>query len=172
MKKAMQSAAFWQHKSLAQMTTEEWEALCDGCGKCCLHKLIDAAPPSNPLDNNDGLYMSATDELHYTDVRCAYLDPESGQCQCYGERLQKVATCVEITLADLPRIHFMPTSCAYRRLHEGRGLPDWHPLLHGGSQAAMLAARQSVVNYPTISERELAEQDFELRIVSWPLHEV
>lgn len=166
----MHSEAFWQHKSLAQMTPQEWEALCDGCGKCCLHKLIDDSTDDSPAD--DGLHMNANDVLYYTDVRCDYLDPDSGQCQCYGERLDKVPMCVEITLADLPRIHFMPTSCAYRRLHEGRGLPEWHPLLHGGSQAPMLAARQSVMNYPTISERELQESDFDLRIVSWPLNDL
>ena len=161
------SPYFWLHKTLAEMSIAEWEALCDGCGKCCLHKLVEDV--DDAAETGAGLYMDASERLYYTDIRCAQLDPESGQCQCYAERLETVATCVNITLADLPQIHFMPTSCAYRRLHEGRGLPKWHPLLHNGSQAAMLAARQSVRSHPTISEREIDEDNFELRIVTWPL---
>lgn len=163
---------FWQTKSLAQMTQLEWEALCDGCGKCCLHKLLEATDDSGadaPADSD--LYMAADETLYYTDVRCQFLDPHSAQCQCYAKRLELVDMCVNITLADLPRIHFMPTSCAYRRLHEGKGLPDWHPLLHGGSQTAMLAAQQSVRNYRTVSELEVDDDDLDLHIVRWPLND-
>ena len=171
------SPQFWLHKALAEMTTVEWEALCDGCGKCCLHKLVEdvgaeelgGGPGHADAHAENGLYMDPAERLYYTDIRCAQLDSESGQCRCYAQRLETVATCVNITLADLPRIHFMPNSCAYRRVHEGRGLPDWHPLLHDGSQAAMLAARQSVRSHPTVSEQDIDEDDFELRIVSWPL---
>lgn len=190
------SPNFWLHKALAEMTSAEWEALCDGCGKCCLHKLVEEVDDESSRGNegssegvgegfnggvgegltdglteaiSEGLYMSATERLYYTDIHCAQLDPNTGHCQCYAKRLETVATCVNITLADLPRIHFMPSSCAYRRLHEGRGLADWHPLLHNGSQAAMLAAGHSVRSYPTMSERDIDEDDFELRIVTWPL---
>jgi|SRR5690554_4405523 len=162
------SPQFWQYKTLAEMTTAEWEALCDGCGKCCLHKLVEEVDVE-PGNADDGLYVGASERLYYTDIRCEQLDSDSGQCRCYAQRLETVASCVNITLADLPRIHFMPGSCAYRRLHEGRSLPDWHPLLHNGSQAPMLAARQSVRSHPTISERDIDEDDFELRIVTWPL---
>lgn len=157
---------FWQYKSLAAMNEQEWEALCDGCGKCCLNKLLDAA---NENDSDEGLYMDASEQLYYTDIRCRYLDPETARCGCYSQRLQKVAECVNITLADLPQIHFMPSSCAYRRLHEGKGLPAWHPLLHGGSQQAMRRAGMSISNHATVSETEISEDDYELRIVTWPL---
>ena len=158
---------FWQDKSLRDMTSEEWEALCDGCGKCCLHKLVDeeGAAPEGP----SGLHMDAGEQLFYTDIRCRYLDPVTSRCGCYAQRLDKVAECVNITLADLPQIHFMPTSCAYRRLHEGKGLADWHPLLHNGSQQAMRRAGVSVASHPTISETDIDEDDYELRIVTWPL---
>lgn len=162
------SAGFWQRKSLAQMNHEEWEALCDGCGKCCLHKLLDAADDEPAEDSNDR-HMSADETMYYTDVRCGYLDSATARCSCYAERLEKVADCVNITLKDLPFIHFMPPSCAYRRLHEGKGLPDWHPLLHQGSRAAMEAAQMTVAAYPTIADTQISEDDYELRIVTWPL---
>lgn len=164
---------FWLHKSLAQMTESEWEALCDGCGKCCLHKLLDAGDDGEAQDNvvgeTDGMTMTVDETLYYTDIHCQHLDPDTARCQCYASRLETVAMCVNITLADLPRIHFMPSTCAYRRLHEGKGLPDWHPLRHGGSQRAMKRAGVSVTQHPIISERDVDEDDYELRIVTWPL---
>lgn len=166
------SAEFWRTKTLAQMSTAEWEALCDGCGKCCLHKLLAAAesePDEESAESDDDAWMHAGEELHYTDVRCQYLDPATARCGCYAERLARVENCVNITLADLPNIHFMPSTCAYRRLHEGRGLPLWHPLRHGGSRVAMQAAKQDVGSYATVSECDVAEEDYELRIVTWPL---
>lgn len=158
---------FWQQKSLQQMTESEWESLCDGCGKCCLHKIIDS---SQETPDDADLYMRADEELYYTDVRCRYLDPESARCACYSERLERVPDCVNITLDDLPYIHFMPPSCAYRRLHEGKGLPSWHPLLHQGSQQAMRDAGMSVANHKTVPDTDIAEEDYQLRIVTWPLN--
>ncbi|MCC5878542.1 MAG: YcgN family cysteine cluster protein [Idiomarina sp.] len=150
------------------MNDAEWEALCDGCGKCCLHKLLDEAPP--PADEaSTGLYMQADEEVYYTDIRCRYLDPDTARCGCYSKRLEKVAECVNITLADLPQIHFMPSTCAYRRLHEGVGLAEWHPLLHGGSKVPMQQAGIGVPAHNTISETQIDEDDYELRIVTWPL---
>lgn len=160
---------FWESKPLAEMNAQEWEALCDGCGKCCLHKLLEATDTNETERNHSGRYMAASEQLYYTDIRCRYLDPVTARCGCYSQRLQKVAECVNITLADLPHIHFMPSTCAYRRLHEGKGLPEWHPLLHGGSQQPMRRAGMSTSNHATISETEISEDDYELRIVSWPL---
>lgn len=148
-------APFWQVKTLAEMSDDEWESLCDGCGKCCLHKLVDE-------DSSD-------QTLYYTDVRCGYLDPTSAQCGCYPERLNKVSACVNITLQDLPQIHFMPPSCAYRRLHEGHQLPSWHPLRHGGSKAAMERAGMAISNHSTRCETNTTDEEFELRIATWPL---
>ncbi|RUO26169.1 YcgN family cysteine cluster protein [Aliidiomarina minuta] len=160
---------FWESKSLSQMSDSEWESLCDGCGKCCLHKIIDS-DEDEPEASEADLYMRADETLFYTDVRCRYLDPKNARCGCYTERLERVPDCVNITLADLPYIHFMPPSCAYRRLHEGKGLPSWHPLLHQGSQQAMRDAGMSVSNYVTFSDAEISEDDYGLRIVTWPLN--
>lgn len=160
---------FWEDKSLQQMSQTEWEALCDGCGKCCLHKLIDE---DNDVADTDaaGLHMHPDEVLHYTDVRCRYLDPDSAHCACYSERLARVPDCVNITLEDLPQIHFMPPSCAYRRLHEGKGLPHWHPLLHDGSVEPMRAAGMSITTHSTVSDAQIDEADYDLRIVTWPLN--
>ncbi|MCL5254793.1 MAG: YcgN family cysteine cluster protein [Gammaproteobacteria bacterium] len=157
--------AFWQVKSLAEMNEAEWESLCDGCGKCCLHKL---------LDERDDLAADAPmqlgEDLHYTHIACQLLDCQTGRCSDYANRHQFVPDCVQLTVADLPNIHFMPPSCAYRRLHEGRELPSWHPLLNNGSRAAMIAAGMSVATHQVISEREkLAEEG---DIVHWPLHDI
>ncbi|RUO59533.1 YcgN family cysteine cluster protein [Pseudidiomarina insulisalsae] len=151
----MTDAPFWQRKSFAQMTHEEWESLCDGCGKCCLHKLID----SDDMDET----------VHYTDVSCVLLNTETAQCSNYAERTQHVLDCVVITPENVYELDFMPTSCAYRRLAEGRGLASWHPLLHGGSKAAMIAAGMSAAGR-VLNEDEVHE-DLELRIVTWPLND-
>lgn len=153
---------FWQEKTLSEMTVTEWESLCDGCGKCCLHKL---------LDERDDLAADAPmelgEDLHYTNVACQLLDTKSGGCSNYANRHQFVPDCVQLSLAALPNIHFMPPSCAYRRLHEGRGLPSWHPLRHGGSRVAMEAAEMAVTCHPTVHDTECTAEDG--LIVLWPL---
>lgn len=166
-------AEFWQAKSLEQLTEAQWESLCDGCGKCCLHKLLDADAEliegKTVADADESLFMHAEESMYYTDIRCRHLDPQTARCGCYQTRLEKVPDCVNITLADLPRIHFMPPSCAYRRLHEGRDLPSWHPLRHNGSRAAMIKAGIAVATYSTISDYTISEDHYDLRIVTWPL---
>ncbi|RUO19315.1 YcgN family cysteine cluster protein [Aliidiomarina iranensis] len=156
--------AFWQEKTLAEMSESEWEALCDGCGKCCLHKLLEDRD-----DVADDAPMELGEDLHYTNVACQLLDTKAGGCSNYANRHQFVPDCVQLSLAALPTIHFMPPSCAYRRLHEGRGLPSWHPLLHGGSRAAMAAAGMAVTGYATQKDTECAPEDG--LIVSWPLYD-
>ena len=95
------------------MNDEEWESLCDRCGKCCVLKIEDAD----------------TGEIHYTDVACQLLDCGKATCMNYAERKQTVPDCVSLTPENLSSLQWMPGSCAYRRLFEGRGLPEWHPLL-------------------------------------------
>ncbi|WP_194755320.1 YcgN family cysteine cluster protein [Aliidiomarina indica] len=155
------SQPFWEHKSLAQMTREEWESLCDGCGKCCLHKLIDAdeGDPQRP--------MSADEVAHFTHVTCQLLDHSSGRCSDYPDRLKTVPDCVVLTPDNLESIHFMPPSCAYRRLYEGHDLPSWHPLRHQGSQEAMRKAGMSIVGHRLVHDTECDPEDGE--IVRWPL---
>lgn len=105
---------FWETKKLEEMNAGEWEALCDGCGKCCLEKLI-----------------FEDDSLAFTNVACCQLDLETCRCMHYKERSLYVPECVRITPADLEDIYWLPKTCAYRRLHEGKPLPSWHPLVTG-----------------------------------------
>ena len=110
---------FWEQKSLSAMNDEEWESLCDGCGRCCLSKLEDA--------------YSGT--IHYTNVPCRLLDTRACRCTDYPRRSEKVPDCVRLTPDQPESFHWLPTTCAYRRLHEGRPLPDWHPLITGTPQS-------------------------------------
>ncbi|MFM2484016.1 YcgN family cysteine cluster protein [Celerinatantimonas yamalensis] len=144
---------FWQNKLLAQMNDEEWEALCDGCGKCCLAKVID----------------DDTDKLYFTDISCQLLNQKSCQCSDYPNRFTKVDDCVKISLAHRESFQWLPPSCAYRRLDEGRGLPIWHPLRHGGKKSQMHKVGASIRG-KTISETAINGdlQDF---IAWWPLDE-
>ncbi|MCL6269364.1 YcgN family cysteine cluster protein [Sansalvadorimonas sp. 2012CJ34-2] len=106
---------FWHSKTLDQMSEKEWESLCDGCGRCCLNKLID--------DN---------DQVHTTAVACKLLDLETGQCRDYVHRRAQVHDCIQFTPETLNEHYaWLPDSCAYRLLAEGYELPEWHPLVTG-----------------------------------------
>ncbi len=159
----MVTKAFWQQKTLYDMTQTEWESLCDGCGKCCLHKVIEARD-----DVADDVPMRADDTMHYVNVACQLLDTESGRCRHYATRLEYVPSCVVLTPERLENIHFMPTSCAYRRLHEGKPLPSWHPLLHDGSRVAMVEAGMATTGYRLHSETDDVTED-DIIIIKWPL---
>lgn len=148
--------AFWETKALAEMSSVEWESLCDGCGKCCLHKLIDENDPEEPL--------------YYTDVACQLLNTDTAQCRHYAERKSLVPDCVVIHRDNVHQLTYMPQSCAYRRLAEGRGLAAWHPLRNQGSQKAMIAAGMSTVGR-VVNEQEI-DEDLEDRIVTWPLNDL
>ncbi|WP_102798452.1 YcgN family cysteine cluster protein [Bowmanella denitrificans] len=158
---------FWEQKPLEQMNDIEWEALCDGCGKCCLHKVIED-------EEGDGL---ATDELRpgeevqYTNVVCHLLNTKRCECTQYQKRTILVPDCVKLTKANLKDIFFMPASCSYRRLYEGRGLPSWHPLLHKGKKSAMHKAGMSVRG-KTVSDDGISVDDLEDYIVVWPLQDL
>ena len=106
---------YWETKALAEMSREEWEALCDGCGKCCLHKLED----------------EDTGELVPTNVACRLLDRRTGRCGDYRNRRAHVPDCVRLTPAKLKTIEWLPSTCAYLLLADGEPLPDWHPLETG-----------------------------------------
>lgn len=103
---------FWRRKTLAEMSHDEWESLCDGCGKCCLHKLED----------------EETGEIVYTDVACRLLDLTRCRCRHYRRRHELVPGCARLGPDRLDELRRMPSSCAYRLLHEGKDLPWWHPL--------------------------------------------
>ncbi|HHH39292.1 MAG TPA: YcgN family cysteine cluster protein [Sedimenticola sp.] len=107
--------AFWKVKPLDALSREEWEALCDGCAKCCLHRFEDRK----------------TRQIHYTNVCCRYLDQTSCRCSDYPNRSRNVPECCTVTLEILEDPYWLPESCAYRLLAEGRELPWWHPLVSG-----------------------------------------
>ena len=141
---------FWRTKALAEMTRAEWESLCDGCGRCCLLKLQD----------------EDSDEVDYTDVACRLLDLGACRCTRYAERKQLVPGCVVLTPDRLDRLTWMPSTCAYRLLHEGRDLPWWHPLVSGDLEDVHRAGVS--VRGRVVPEKAVAEEDLEDRIVEWP----
>ena len=162
------SERFWEQKSLSEMNDAEWEALCDGCAKCCLNKFIDDEDEEaeGPTD-----YIKPDEQIHFTNIACQYLNSNKCECTCYDNRTVLVPDCVKLTKENLKDIFFMPTSCSYRRLQEGRGLPSWHPLLNGGKKSLMHKKQMSVRN-KTISELQVNLDDFEDFIVRWPLNDL
>jgi len=106
---------FWKRKSLAEMTPDEWESLCDGCGLCCMQKVQDE-------DSGD---------VFYTDVACRLFDIDSCRCTDYANRVQQVPDCLVLTPDEKDAYEWLPGSCAYRRLANGMDLPGWHPLITG-----------------------------------------
>ncbi|XOV78741.1 MAG: YcgN family cysteine cluster protein [Aestuariibacter sp.] len=159
---------FWEAKALADMSQSEWESLCDGCGKCCLHKFIDdeEIDEAQPTDT-----IKQGENVDYTNIVCTYLNTKTCSCTQYQRRTELVPDCVQLTKDNLKDIFFMPTSCSYRRLHEGRGLPSWHPLLNRNKKTAMHKAGMSVRNR-TVYEHDVDMNDFENFIVRWPLDDL
>lgn len=140
---------FWKNYALQELSQAEWEALCDGCGLCCLVKLED----------------DETSEVAYTKVSCKLLDCETAQCSDYPNRLQHVPDCIQLTAEKLDNIQWLPSSCAYRRVNEGKNLPAWHYLLTG-SRDNVIKARKSAAGR-CISEVEVDEEQIEDYIVRW-----
>ena len=147
MARSINAQPFWERLPLAEMSTSQWESLCDGCGKCCLHKLED----------------EDTGELHFTTIACRQLDQESCRCHVYPERLKHVPDCISLSADTLDSLAFMPATCAYRLLYEGKKLPDWHPLVSGSQNSVHLA--HVSVRGKVISEDEVDPEDFDLYII-------
>ena len=135
---------FWETLPLEALTHNEWEALCDGCGKCCLNKLE----------------FEDTGEVAFTRLACQLLDGKTCRCKNYENRRDFVPDCVQVTPERLPNIvYWLPRTCAYRRLHEGKPLLDWHPLISGTTQSVH-DARISVQGW-TLPETSVPTEDWE-----------
>ena len=106
---------FWKHKTLAEMSLEEWEALCDGCAICCLYK----------IEDEEGM------EVQLTKIACRYLDLETCTCQLYEQRKSAMPTCIKLTPSKVKNLKWLPETCAYRLILKGKPLPNWHPLVSG-----------------------------------------
>jgi len=135
------SKPFWQTKTLSEMTPAEWESLCDGCGLCCLIRFED----------------EDTGEVIPTRVHCQLFDPKACRCSDYENRWKTVPDCIKLTPGNIEALEWMPLSCAYRRLHEGRGLAAWHPLVSGDPESVHRAGVS--IRGQTISETVLAKAE-------------
>jgi uncharacterized protein len=145
---------FWKTRSLTDMSPEQWESLCDGCGLCCLQKLE---------DEENG-------EIYYTDVACRLLDVSTGQnscrCQQYRDRSKHVEHCMVLTPENLQEsMRWLPDTCAYKLLAQQQPLPEWHPLVSGNSDSVHIAGISA--GGRCVSELTIDEDALEERIVFW-----
>ena len=146
------SPEFWKHKPLKSLTSEEWEALCDGCGKCCLNKLED----------------EDTGEVALTRIACRLLDDQSCKCGQYPIRHQFIPDCIVLKPSNIDEnAYWMPKTCGYRLLWSGQPLFDWHPLISGSPETVHTA--NISVRGMTLSEFDINEEDWEDHIIEEPL---
>ena len=140
---------FWRVKKLTEMDSQEWESLCDGCAKCCLHKLED----------------EDTGDVFYTDIACAYLDHQTCRCKDYTRRQKLVDACIQLGPEDISSFYWLPSTCAYRLLSEGKPLADWHPLISGDPESVHKAGVS--VKHRIVAEHAVAEDDYEEHVIRW-----
>lgn len=142
---------FWEAVALTDMTSEQWESLCDGCGLCCLNKLE---------NEDDG-------EIYYTDVACRLLETQTGcRCQHYTDRTRYVEHCMVLTPANLNEsLRWLPNTCAYKRLAQKQPLPDWHPLLTGTNESVHSAGISA--HGRCVSEAAIDMDTIEEHVVYW-----
>jgi len=138
---------FWKTKPLSLMTIDEWESLCDGCGKCCLVKLED----------------EETGEIAFTNVVCNFIDLNTCKCTCYDERTERVPECIDLKQHDFSTYNWLPSTCAYRLLCDGKSLPDWHPLLSGTNQS-LIDAGATIIDF-AVKEDQI--DDLQNHIIDW-----
>lgn len=139
--------SFWKTKKLSEMTTEEWESLCDNCGKCCLHKLED----------------EDTGDIYFTSVVCNLIDLETCRCTRYAERTRLVPECLDLKQHDFAEYTWLPATCAYRLLSDGEDLPSWHPLLSKNADSV----RDAGVSIRSYAMKESEIDDLEDHIIEW-----
>jgi uncharacterized cysteine cluster protein YcgN (CxxCxxCC family) len=133
---------FWKTKTLEEMTSEEWESLCDGCGRCCLVK----------LEEED------TGEVYTTRLACSMLNVRACRCKDYDNRFSKMPDCLQIDVKRARELKWLPPTCAYRIVAEGRDLPWWHPLLSGTTETVHQAGIS--VRHFAMSERRVKEENY------------
>lgn len=146
----MDAAPFWRTKRLDELSAAEWESLCDGCGKCCVVRLRD----------------EDTYEVLDTRVACALLDQNACRCTNYARRAELMPDCVVLSPETLPDLTWMPRTCAYRLVWEGRDLPDWHHLVSGSRET--VHERGMSVRGRTVSERHVDDDQLEDYVTEWP----
>lgn len=140
----MSNGRFWEDTPLEKLDRAQWEALCDGCGKCCLHKLED----------------EDTGEFHATNVACRLLDRPQGRCSDYKHRHAYVSECVRLNVNNVRGIEWLPTTCAYRLRANDEPLPAWHYLVSGDPEAVH-AAGESTRGW-TVSEDDAGDMEHHL----------
>jgi len=140
---------FWETKQLSEMTTDEWESLCDGCGRCCLNKLED----------------EDSDEIYFTNVSCKLLDLEKCCCTDYENRKVSMPDCMILSVDNQAALEVMPSTCAYRLLDSGKPLPKWHPLI-SGRQESVAEAGMSIVG-KAVSEEYIHYTQFPEHLINW-----
>ena len=138
---------FWKTKTLAEMTTEEWESLCDNCGKCCLNKLEDE-------DSGD---------IYFTSVVCNLIDLDTCRCTRYADRTRLVPECIDLKQHDFAEYNWLPATCAYRLLVDGKELPSWHPLITGDPESV----KEAGVSISSYAMKESEVEDLEDHIIEW-----
>jgi uncharacterized cysteine cluster protein YcgN (CxxCxxCC family) len=148
--RAEEPLPFWKRLTLDEMSADEWESLCDGCARCCLNK----------LEDEDTL------AIEWTDVACRLLDGDTCRCRDYPNRQAQVPDCVQLTPNKVRTLSWLPPTCAYRLVAQGRDLYWWHPLV-SGDPGTVHAAGISVRG-KTVSEDGMSFEDWEQRIVEWP----
>jgi len=141
--------AFWNTKTLREMTPGEWESLCDGCGRCCLHKLQDIE----------------TGLCYYTNVACRLLDSRTCRCRNYPERSRMVDDCLDLSQSREDKLDWLPASCAYRRLYNHQPLSWWHPLVSGDPETVHTAGIS--VRGRTVDEQHVSHDQLEEHIIDW-----
>ena len=142
---------FWKEKTLEELNPAEWESLCDGCGRCCLVKLED----------------EESGKIHFTDIACKRFNPGTCRCADYARRRRKVHDCIGFTPAKVRTLEWLPPSCAYRLVAEGRDLAWWHPLV-SGSQTSVHEAGVSVRGRISVPEKDVRLAGYPDHIVAWP----
>lgn len=141
--------SWWNEQPLEALTVDQWEALCDGCAKCCLHKLEDAG----------------TGKVYYTKIRCQFMNADSCQCECYDQRSERVPECIDLKKHEVSSLHWLPSTCAYRLRSEGKPLPDWHYLVSGDRNSVHRAGVS--IRGRAISDEFVHPDGYDEHIVKW-----